>query len=698
MTEEKPDTERIPEPEEEAAATSERVEEKTEKAEESEEPREPEDKYDKENVDPDELRITAEDLSRLLGPRLSRQMFAAITATGASMYGNDNVQNNFSLGGKRPTLTPPANIDSVKQCYAPARADEELKNLLGQQATVCLTGPDGTGRFTTACKALLRLEGIEVVTEIRVPLDQSVADAVHEESRLPARNGYLLHIRDEDPATIVRLLDGRVRAAGSKLVLIRDRPEGAIVRGDAEVDHVAPSPRQVFRAHALRLADLARGDLEDYLHAVDSGAHLPAAPGEVVSLVHQVLSMPSDEVKEFLSEHNSAKLREEAVGYLEVGDTNGPPGRRRLRQHRRAFRIAYAASTDQPIGQVFAATGLLLARLDAESGWDDLGRTALEHSTTALLGRWPGERRVWNRATGLDDGLIDAVFDVTWHEFDHTRPALIAWLNDLVNRNQFVDTAIYAVTKLAIADFDEVFPAFIDVWSRSQRIRERRAAAQLAVILASVPALRDRMLRAVHHWVASATKARHDTVASAYASGLRQNDASWDLADLRTVAGGSAQMWSWTIAEAIRQLVKDAPPELVVGALADWIRGDSDPRLVTRHAARALVRMADVRTGGRWNSPPLLLAGLADGAIPVADLGPLWYAALLGESTKALAWIEFDNWLGYAHRNHELRAPVAALITEMAGKAPPLRRRLRSYLDLPEAPDWITVLIGEWEP
>ncbi|KUL29191.1 hypothetical protein [Actinoplanes awajinensis] len=644
-------------------------------------------------VEPDELRMAEALLKRILGPHFDSQTFARITATGASMYGNGNVQVNASER-KRPNLTPPAVPPDIKNFYVPVGVEEELGRHLDHRTTVCLTGGSGTGRLSTAYHALAERFG-DAIVEIQVPQDESVAAAVHEKVDLRLRHGYLLSIGDEDPAPIISRLDAEIHRAESKLVLIRNRTDRAKPYSDGNVDHVIPNSGNVFRAHAQRLAENA-DQRAKCLRVLETDISLPATPGEVVALVERLLPLPGPDVVDFARTNSHAALLKRAASYLEVQQESGPPGRRRLRQHRRAFRIAYAAAAGRPIGQVFTITGLLLSQLDAESGWTDLGRTALEHSTAALLGDWHPERWGSRPLARLDDDLLDAVFDVAWHEFDHTRPALVAWLNELVAIDEFRPTAIHAATKLAMADFDEAFPQIVDAWSRDRKLRVRQAAAQTAMALSLTRTHRDRALQAVHDWVSAATKASRDTAAAAYASGLRQNDPQWDLADLRTIAGDPAQWRSWTIAEAVRQLLEPALAGVIVRTLADWIRADGPDRMVIRHAARALVRMADVPVGSGWDSPPMLLAGLRDGTVPVHDLGPLWHAALLADSTRTMAWPALLGWLQYADAVRELRGAAGDLLTELTTKSPPLRRRLRLLLDRPDAPGWIAGLIKEW--
>jgi hypothetical protein len=500
----------------------------------------------------------------------------------------------------------------------------------------------------------------------------------------------------------MRRLDAIVGAAEGKLILIGDSSPRTTTVGDAEVRHLVPPAQEVFRKHVERLSNGAHGDPAAYIRLVRDGVPLPRSPREVVTLARRAVSRSPEAAREDLLRQDQRKQRETASDILEVRSKGGSPGRRRLPQHRRAFRLAYATLPDQPISHVFEATGLLLSALDAQSGWTDLGRTALEHSVEGLLGEilttgWRSNDRL-APLVRLDDALGRAILDVVWHEFDHTRPALVSWLTTLVGADEpaFRHAATRAATMLAILDFDEVSRLLIDPWSGSGKVRVRRAAAQVIVILSSANRVNLRIRHAVNNWVWGAGNLRRDTAAWAYASGLRQIDPRWSLADLRRIAHDPMQRNSPTVAEGVGQLAGPGLHRLVVPTLVDWIREDQPARLVTRHAARSLLRMASNADHRRGEAAPSLLLALADGEIAPSDLSVLWYPALLGVSTRQRAWPTLLDWLRHADANTDLRKSVAELLHEMAG-VPALRRRLRRCLRHSGAPSWIVTITEEWD-
>ncbi|WP_203843412.1 hypothetical protein [Winogradskya humida] len=655
-------------------------------------------------ITPDEHRIDESLKEDALGARYEQQKFFDVTANDPAMFGNNNTQNNFGAQQPQMTVGRPPNAAELAKWYEPTGCEEQLRHLLEGNTTVCLTGEPGTGRFSTACHVLVGRHGADRLAEIFPPPDRGIVDAVHEfpPEKLKPGRAYILRIHDEDPAPIMDRLNALVSAKKSKLLLIRDLTGRARAMESAEVRHRLPSPIGVFRMHARRELENTSRDPEAYVQLAQSAALLVGPPREVAEQVTLALRYPAGpECLRALREQSQQVLLARALNILDPKGQDGPAGRRRLRQHRRAFQLSYAALRNESIDRVFAATGLLLSQVDAESGWDDLGRTALEHSVEALLGDvlaadWSADQVSGGpRLARLDPRMAGALFSVAWHEFDHTRPAIIAWLNALVESPDAASRrAATAVTvNLALLDFDRVDTDLISVWSASQKVRVRRAAAQVVVYLSAANDLDQRMLRTVHRWVDGAANLRRDTAAWAYVSGLRQNSASWNLADLRRIAEDPMQRSTSTIAEAVGQIFDEESYGLIVATLAGWIRADGPQRLVTRHAARALIRIAGVPARNGRGGVPLLLLALSDAG--TEELAVLWYAALLGASTKREAWHVLLGWLRSADREPELRKPVVELLHEMA-RVSALRRRLHPFLSRPDAPDWIADVVGEW--
>ncbi|MEV6302271.1 hypothetical protein AB0M02_22835 [Actinoplanes sp. NPDC051861] len=658
---------------------------------------EPDSRY----LERDELRVPESLKAEVNGPAYEAQDFHDNVTYGPSASGRNIVQNNFA-DRRLPDFQRPPAVEELARCYAPTATDKELENALGWRATVCLIGAPGSGRFSAACRFLMNRLGPDHVTEILPPLDQSAADAVHDIKSLRPEHGYLLRIFDEDAAPIISRLDAVVKAAGSLLILIRDVAPRAAIDSEAEICHIPPVPHAVFAAHVSNTPCARREDPETYLRLVHEGAPLPELAREAAVLAKRVIQLPKEEARELLVSEDGRTRRKNALSILAPSCEDALPSRRRLRQHRRAFRLAYAALRGNPIGHVFTATGWLLSELDAESGWDDLGRTALECSLKDLLGTELAAQ--WEHAdtygtVGIKSNLVGPIFSAAWHEFDHTRPALIAWLHSLVEADDASrQAAVRVAATLAQIDFGEILVAVIEPWSQSGKFRVREAAAQTVAILSATHTLNNRVMRIVHSWVWHGTRRQRATTAAAYASGLRQRDARWTLADLGDIANDPMQRHDWTIAEGIRQLLKlhgPAVANLVVATLAAWIRSDDPARLATRHAARSLIRVADLTQQNRWDRPPLLVAGLADGTVSAAELAVLWYAALLGTSTQSQAWPVLLDWLRHADDDAGLRTGVGALVTEIAGAAN-LRRRMRLFLSRPDTPEWIAKLIEEW--
>ena len=657
---------------------------------------------DDDQIESDATRVDEDAKERVLGSQYERQKYSRNRATGHSMWGNNNTQNIYSAR-MVTVFRRPRHIDELADCYAPTEEKEEkaLREALDRRTSVCLSGEAETGRFSTACKALVERFGTDRVEEIIPPPDRSPAEAVHDitaEDLIPG-SGYLLRIEDGDPAPFISRLDALMHANHGQLVLIRNARPGTALRGDTEIRHQPPHPHEVFRAHIQRLSKHSARDLTGHLKLADT-VPLPVKPRDVVWLAGEAAGYDVIEAERVLREHDVWKLRERAGDILGAQEDKGATARRRLPQHRRAFRLVYAAMAGQPVGHVFDGTGRLLTKLDAESGWENLGRTALEHPVSALLGTdltadWKSPDNP-NRLARVDDGLARAIFDVAWHEFDHTRPALLAWLHSLAEEGDeaFREAAVRAAVTLALLDFDGIWPTLVDQWSRSAKTRVRLAAVKVALYLGSANRVGHVVARRVHRWARGTTYQR-DTAARAYAGGLLLSDTSWILADLRRTAEDPKQKTEWTIATAVGRL---AAPELlpdVVATLAQWVREDGPTRVITRHAARSFVTIMLLPDETGDDAHPALLLALTHGRIRRSDLTQLWYAALLGVSTRHGAWNGLLMWLRHADRDHALRPHVADMLHDMATAAA-LRRRLLHCLTRPDTPDWIAALLKEW--
>ena len=663
---------------------------------------EPQQTADDEHFEPDELRVDEQSKEDVLGASYERQTFEGITTNDAAMFGNGNKQFNLAPPKLHVSSRRPFGIDDIVHCYEPTGQEDELRTRLDRRKTVCLTGEPGSGRLTSACRALLDRFATDEVRELLPPPGRDLKEAVHEIASLTPGRGYLIRIYDQDPAPIIRRLHAIVEAAKSELVVIRDSPGRMTTTGDAEIRHTRPSARGVFNVHVHRLRHIAKGTPAAYEQAMDEGGvDLPSRPRDVVALAVLAVGHPPDSAKEELNKQSQRRLQATAADILDVQYALRTPARRRLPQHRRAFRLAFALLDGEPISRVFEATGMLLSCLDQESGWDDLGRTALEHSVVGLLG--DDLAADWRSDDGsplarVERGLPKAMLDVAWHEFDHTRPALVSWLNLLVETDQevFRNAAVRAAVTLALVDFDEVFRVLVDQWSGSAKPRVQRSAARAIVILSSAKQVNQRVYRTVDSWVWGAANRRRETVAWAYASGLQQSDPRWNLLHLGRIAQDPMQRGQLTIAEGIGQMATPALHGLIVSTLADWIRQDAPARLATRHAARSLLRLAQIPGTEGWHSTPALLQSLAEAKVSSHDLSVLWFAVLLGASTQRHAWTVLLSWLKQAHRNTDLQKPVTEMLDDMAG-APPMRRRMRQCLLRPDVPDWISAVIKEWE-
>src|SRR5688572_17597251 len=115
-----------------------------------------------------------------------------------------------------------------------------------------------------------------------------------------------------------------------------------------------------------------------------------------------------------------------------------------------------------------------------------------------------------------------AILDVAWHEFDNTRPALLRWLQRLVERGDDTErrAAADVAGLLAHHDFDQVYARLVDRWAGSPSGRQREAAARVAVTAARGGQVTQRVRARVRDWVHGGRAFQRDTAARVYASGL----------------------------------------------------------------------------------------------------------------------------------------------------------------------------------
>jgi hypothetical protein len=682
--------------------------------------------FDSGAVAADSLRVTVGVAKEIFGDAVDTEAQERddprhYTTNGPTNIGDHGTIHNHVYAGRlrKPIIRDLPHVAEMVRTYAPASADVGLDRALDRRSTACLTGPADTGRYTTACSALARRRDAAKVHEILLPLNEGPECIERNESLLAAGHGYVLRLPGDGHTRAMRLLDDVFRRTGCSLVLVKDSDQRGGALSSAEVAHCKPSASEVFSRHLAKLLqqdtpmepDAIAAYVARCRHWKDLQAMLAKTygPREVIAIAREVARVrpDDDDAMAAVLAVSQPERRARASRAL----LPSAPGERwshhRTGQHERAFRISYAAFCHQPLHDVFTATGWLLEEIDGESRRPDLGRLALEHPISELLGPelsadWrdaqeeaapiPGtSRAAWLR----DTAMRGAILDVAWHEFDNTRPALIHWLARLVREGEKPMQAAAAEVAglLASHDFDRVHDELIDPWAASPRRDVRQAAARTAVLAAYSGQVAVLVRRKVREWVDSGSHKR-DTALRVYATGLLQPYLGWNLVDLHRIAGDRLQRRSHLIAEAVNQLYTPERLGWLVSEVADWVRVGRTGKADLSHPHAALAFLALAARSEDLGTLPEMLLQLGTAEVSVADVVPLWRTALLDGRSSGAGWARLGEWLRHADIDESLRKATGNMLGELA-QQPPLRRRLEFSLrhewDGREGvPAWIT--------
>lgn len=604
-------------------------------------------------ADPESQRMDPQIGKELYGDRFSA-VYSRLDLDGVSAVGTGNtisiVTNNLGQPSARPIIGDLVRIAELLEVYVPTAADEELRKRLSERSAVCLAGRPYTGRFSTALVALARRHGPDHIHEITLPDDVDPEVLNRAGDSIQENHGYVLRLPGNQHRHIMRVLADLFRRRSASLLLLRDddsRPGG---RPGSEVQHHRPRPSAVFRAHLRRHLHARPGSTEEnsdqqvdrYLQYGGLAEALDSCygPREVVSIAEAVgAAHPADD-NTLARILDSSQPRRRAHAAEILGTDDGRPGRRprRLDQHERAFRIAYAVFARQPLHYVFEAASLLLEEIDGQAKRVDWGRMALQYPVSELLGPlkvdWQESRDAANsqggssRSAWLRDGAMrGAIIDEAWHEFDSTRPALLTWLKTLVTTGDepMRRAAAEAAGLLAHHDFGRVCTDLVDDWAASPKRRLRQAAAWAMVAADMGGQVGHLVRRQVRGWAGGRRNYQRDAAARVYASGLQQPDLSWSLADLRRIAQDPMQQNLRTVAGGVYQLYTAHSADQIIAELAAW----SQDRQLQPQAGHALLKLAEKVDDDSPDDVPDLLVRAAAQEVDCHGLVRLWRVALL---------------------------------------------------------------------
>jgi hypothetical protein len=647
-----------------------------------------------------------------------------MNAQGTVIFGDGaTTTTNFNYGKQdqvRARVAPVPRIRARVDTYARVACYDKLRRLLDERRVVCLTGPPGTGRFTTACAVLAdRHHDPDRVVEIIPPPTGDVHEALCRPDLPKPGQGHVIRLPDDQEwttavrggiagPTLVRTLQASFAKCDATGVLIATAGLHDRESHRAEVAHGRPDPSEVFRKHMwFQLAGRCVGACGD-CHSHCKTAYLTEClamdvlrkalaatyrPSEVVDIAtafaERVPRGPA--IDEVLDGCQPAR-RTRATQVLLPDRAGELLGRQRDDQYQRAFRISYAAFDREPLANVFDAAGMLLDEIDAEAGLEARGRPALDYSVKELLGPhlskdWddgraavsvsrPGTAQLaWLR----DRRMAQAIIDVAWHDFDNTRPALFRWLDRLVRDDREDVRRVAGVIAGALThhDFVQVHDTLLDKWARSPRSWERQCAAWAAYLAAKGGQVTERVAAKVREWAHGAFAYPHDTAARLYAAGFRQRFLEWTLGDLRAIARDPMQRRRWVVANAVDDMYSPRLAESLLAVLAEWARARPPVRT---HAARTTLLLARRVTAQDLSQRPELLSrvGVGAGQASIDDLTSLWQAALLDPATTVEAWPVLGQWVAYADPADDIE--TCADLLERLAKSPAIRRRMRYYL------------------
>lgn len=624
------------------------------------------------------------------------------TGTGATAIGAMHV--TMAAAGEGRTWSETLSGTTVRQAadgYAPAPSDQHLDRRLKRRGLLCLSGPEGTGRYTAACLASARRHGYDRVGLINV---ESLGDLIRAAGILRTGHGYVLPLGD----AAIRELDGmslvgataRAEAMGCTVVLVGDFRSRGREFTDQIVEHRPPAAVDVFRAQLRRHLrgrcvgrcgnECVGACVDRYVEDEAVGHPLMIAylggdprPGEVVRVVESMArnAVNGVDLTPRLERLLPGQVRERAARILDCSD--GHPSASWATDDRRAFRLSCAVLAGQPVSEVQRAARLLTfpAADDGPlagpprrgSELDGLMGAELRQAVRVVDDdRVPGGRRV--EFTPANDALRASLLEAAWQDWWHPERLLRWWVvlarSDVPGVRHAAAGAIGWSASLAVRSALQA----VDELARERRAGVRQTAAIALVAMAMQPTLRHRLRTELDRWAESGTAHRRDTVARAYALGLARLWPENALRHLRQVAEARMQRWHNSVVRGLVEVYDAGHAAEVTATLAGWAASDHPE--VRLHAGRALRILAD-----RWSPVPRdhwpeLLDLTRRGTVQLQDLATCWAAALAIPGTAFRAWRTLGFWLSRADGQAEVATYCRQMLTAVVTDREPLRRRL----------------------
>lgn len=645
---------------------------------------------------------------------------------GPTVYG-DRATINFAVGkgdGERGRLwaDPIPRLGLRLATFVTCGTSDRLRRRLGECRAVSLAGAPGSGRLTAACAALAERHGPDRVFELR-PAEKIDRWIREQEDLLHKDRGYVIRLTPGASPGLIAVLESVFGPLGSSAVVIRqaETPEDAPLY--AEVFHRPPPLLDVLRKHlkfriegrcVAGCANCAGACREQYVRQVVGRVEVQQAmeqltgPREAAQYAERFAAeLPRDSEAIVALLQSGHRLRRHARKILLLS-ADGTGQHTRFDQHRRALRIAYAVLANQPLADVCEAAGLLLDTLDQYFATPSVGRPALLHDVTHLLGEDlagsldpddPAPTAVASRMARVKPELVLALLDVAWNDFDNSRGALIQWLRALAARSGrgFASKAAVAAAVFAYHDFDRLWSKLILPWASEPKWALRRSAALTLVMAADLAsnsplrAIADRRIGPrvddeVRKLARSGSARERDTAASAWAMGLRPGSPWLAAYDLTHVAEETKHAIGYGIvADAVVQLGRSFGTGWAVSLLHQWVDNDRPGPL--RIAALAFAEMVGRPAVHGANRPPRLLTAMADNPELIEPAGALWRLILLEPARSVAAWQVLGDWIRAGRAEPAYRDTVRAMLGHLVTD-PAIRRRM-SY--------WVSAAGTAWD-
>ncbi|MEV0131184.1 hypothetical protein AB0H83_22295 [Dactylosporangium sp. NPDC050688] len=593
--------------------------------------------------------------------------------------------------------------------YAPTATPDRLVERLIRRPVAYLNGPPGSGRITAALIGLARTHAPDRITQVRLVGDEPIHEYLTDRDLLRADHGHVVELADTvepEPSELAQL-STLARAARACVVLIGAIDANRRRLVEYRVEHAPPDPRDVFlmwlerrlrdRSGCIDACPTCEGAcIRRYVEHCRT-QYVRYLPGNTMADAVRFAEdfaerLPDGTVAvDLLADRGT--LRAKAAKLLGAApaarDGEDPTSHRarRLAQHRRAARLAFAVFHGYPLTRVFEATEALNRRLDEAAGRSTSDRTVLERSLEDLLDGirhevptdWADKAGAARIARLRQPGLVRGLLDVAWHEYDTAREPLLRWLDDLVESDDVRPVAA-AAGLLCEYDFEQVSRHLLASWAASNT-RSRREAAALACELAvHNPALESRVLACVGGWVEQPGN-RRDTAVRTYATNTFRRRYPLDaLMALERAARDDMQRTSNAIPVGVRGIYS-TNSTAVLQRLVRW--PDSPIANLHTMASRCLLQLAEVDSDAigeaATNAWPALLRQTAMGDVSAADHAGLWPGALLNPVTARQAWAVFERWIARAAGDADLTDVLCEVLDHVL-QGGPLNRRARFYL------------------